>query len=150
LPDEGESLMVTRRDGELVCQTVAANSTPDGISDAELYGRLVLANERLNRLGIVPLWSCGLATFAVCVAFFQLSGIGWPGWYAGAGILAVAALSCSAWIAARRDRLFRRDVVPMLEAQMRRRKLNRYALVGAIRQHPELSSLLTELARGSD
>jgi len=148
LPDEGESVVVSRRNGELVCQSVSATNGQEGISDAELYGRLVLANERLGRLSVVPVWICLLGAFALCVAFFHLSQVGWQGWYVAVGVAAITALLGSTWVAILRARLFRREIVPMLDNQMRRRGFNRFALVGAIRQHPELGALLTELARG--
>lgn len=148
LPEEGESVVVTRRNGELVCQAISTASEKEGVADTELYGRLVLANERLDRLNVVPLWSCALGAFVTAVAFFQFTHIGWPGWYVAVGIAAVAGLACSSWIAVRRERLFRREIVPMLDRQMRHGGFTQYALVGAIRQHPELSALLTELSRG--
>lgn len=150
LPDEGESVMVSRRGGELVCQPVGSDLFRDGISDAELYGRLVLANERLNGLSSIPFWSAFAVAFGVGVAIFELTEIGWRGWYLALALAGTALLIASAWAAQRRRRFFHQEVRLMLETQMRRRQINRYALVGAIRQHPELSTLLDELSRSRD
>ncbi|MGQ0637530.1 MAG: hypothetical protein ACT4QC_23225 [Planctomycetaceae bacterium] len=150
LPDEGESVVVTRKDGELVCQSVAAPSGPAGISDAELYGRLVLANERLAALALVPVWSCLLGALAIAGAFFRFSGLGLEAWYVALGLAALASLIGSSWMAIRRRNLYRREVHPMLESQLRRRGASRFLLVGAIRQHPELACLLSEVVRATD
>lgn len=150
LPEEGESLVVSRRDGELVCQPVYAESYRDGIADAELYGRLVLANERLNGLNAVPFWSCFLAAVGLCLALFEWTEFGWNQWYLSVAVGAIAVLSGSTWAAYRRRKFYREGVRSMLDSQMRRRHLSRYALVGAIRQHPELSTLLDELSRIRD
>lgn len=149
LPEEGETVVVTRRDGELVCHQVASETAQAGVADAELYGRLILANERLTDLALVPMWVCLLAAFGIDIAFFQLSGVGWHGWYVAVGIAAVAGLTCTTWIAVRRRNHYRKQIRPMLERQMRKRGLNQFALVAAVRQHPELACLLTEVSRGA-
>jgi hypothetical protein len=149
LPDEGESVVLTRRDGELVCQSVAASSAPEGISDAELYGRLVLSNERLVALALVPVWSCLLGGLAVGGALFHFSGLGLEAWYVALGLAALASLVGSSWTVVRRRKLFQRAIRPMLENQMRRRRCSPFLMIGAVRQHPELACLLTELVRGT-
>jgi hypothetical protein len=150
LPDEGESVVVSRRGGELVCQPVQGESYRDGIADAELYGRLVLANERLNGLNAVPFWSCLFAAAGFCLALFEWTDVGWNGWYLALAVAATAVLAGSLWAGHRRRKFYQEDVRAMLDNQMRRRQINRYALVGAIRQHPELSTLLDELSRTRD
>lgn len=150
LPDEGESLVVSRRGGELVCQPLQPESYRDGISDAELYGRLVLANEHLNGLNSLPFWSCLFAATGVCLALFEWTDIGWNGWYLALAVVAMAAVGGSVWAAQRRRRFYQEFVRAMLDSQLRRRQINRYVLVGAIRQHPELSTLLDELSRTRD
>jgi len=147
LPDEGESVVVTRRGGELICHPIQGESYREGVGDAELYGRLVLANERLSRLAATPLWTSLFLAFAVGVAFYQLSGVGWGGWYVALAIASAALLAGMTWVSRRRRSAFEADVRPMLESQMRRRGLNRFALIGAIRQHPELATLLDEISR---
>ncbi|HTI50974.1 MAG TPA: hypothetical protein VL475_08485 [Planctomycetaceae bacterium] len=150
LPDEGESVMVSRRDGELVCEPLHDEGFRNGIADAELYGRLVLANEQLSSLNAVPFWTCLLAGFGTCVAFFELTNVGWNGWYVGLGVAALAALTGSFWAMQRRRRYFQTRLRGMIENQIRRRHLSRCMLIGAIRQHPELSILLDELSRARD
>jgi hypothetical protein len=150
LPDEGESVVVSRRDGDLVCEPLHAEGYRNGITDAELYGRLVLANEQLTSLNAVPYWTCLFAGFGACVAFFELTGVGWNGWYVALGLGALAALIGSFWAMQRRRRYFHDRLRGMIENQIRRRHLSRYLLVGAIRQHPELSTLLDELGRAHE
>lgn len=145
LPDEGEAVVVIRRGGELICEPFRDEAWREGISDPELYGRLVQANERLSARGVVPMWSSALLAFCLCIAFHHLTEVGWSGWYADLGIGFLAAMGCVSWIRHRRRQLFRDQIRPMLEAQLRRRDLRRYAVIGAIRQHSELKHLMDEL-----
>jgi hypothetical protein len=150
LPEEGESLIVSRRGGELVCQPLnPEEGSREGIADGELYGRLVLANERLGALAAVPVWTCMGIAFAACVAFHKLTGIGWEGWYVDVAVAFLAAMSFTVWATIRRRRLYAAEIRPMLDSQLRARGLNRFAIVGALRQHPELRCLLDELSRAS-
>ena len=57
LPEEGESVIVTRRAGELVCESGPGGRYGDGLLDPELYGRLVQWNLRLSSLSVLPIWS---------------------------------------------------------------------------------------------
>lgn len=145
LPDEGETVVVTRRGGELICQPVRQESFREGVTDAELYGRLILANERLNTRGTLPIWIGLLLTFATCLTFHRLTGMGWEAWYVDASIAFFAAMAVTGWIVIRRRLLFRRDIRPMLENQFRLRGLNRFTVIGSVRQHPELRTLLDEM-----
>ena len=43
LPEEGESVLISRKDGELVCQPWRTEGLRDGIEEAPLYGLLVQA-----------------------------------------------------------------------------------------------------------
>lgn len=147
LPDEGESVIVTRRGGELICQPMQGDTYREGVGDSELYGRLVIANEHLSRLAVVPLWTSLFVAFAAAVAFYQLSGVGWEGWYVALAIGASGLLAGMSWVSRRRRQVFETDIRLMLDSQMRRRSLNRFALIGAIRQHPELATLLDEISR---
>jgi hypothetical protein len=147
LPEEGEAVVVTRRHGELVCRPLQEESFREGVTDAELYGRLVLANERLNACGTIPLWIGALVALVLCLAYHEFTGIGWEGWYVDASIAFFAGLGAFTWIGMSRRRIFERDIRPMLEDQVRRRGINRYALIGSIRQHAEMRTLLDDIAR---
>lgn len=150
LPDEGEAVLVTRREGELVCESYQRESTVPGLSDPEFYGRLVQANERLNTVGARPLWASVLFLFWACVAVHQVGGLGWEGWPYDAGLALMTPAGCFAWIKARQARVFRDEIYPIIRWQFRRRGLDRYTLIGAIRHHPELRTLLDELVRWDD
>ena len=41
LPDEGEAVIVVRKDGELVCEAFQREKYQEGITDPEFYGRLI-------------------------------------------------------------------------------------------------------------
>lgn len=150
LPEEGEAMLVTRRDGELNCEPFSGDPSRDGVADPELYGRLIQASERLNLLGTMPLWVCLISWFWLCVAFHVGTGISWAGWYldVGTGIMTLMGGLC--WIRFRQRRLFEQEVRPMLEREIRRNNMQQYVLIGAIRQHPEMRSLMDELSRWTD
>jgi hypothetical protein len=154
LPEEGEAVIVARRDGELVCepfrQERSENQTRDGLLDVAFYGRLVQANERLNAISSLPLWVASLLTLVLCVTVHKQLNVGWTGWYYDLGIGLLILGSVLAWIQSQQGRLFRREIRTMLEAQLRQRGIPRHALIGVIRQHPELRSLLNELTHWTD
>lgn len=150
LPDEGESVVVTRRSGELVCESLLQSQHPDGISDPEFYGRLVQCNERLNSQSAMPMWCCVIFFFWACVAVHQWSGLGWNGWYLDVGLGLIVLLGCFSWIRRRQTALFGTEIRPMLNWQIRRRRLDRYVILGAMRQHSELRTLLDEMSRWND
>lgn len=60
LPDEGEVVLITRQSGDLVCKPLMDNDLRDGISDTQLYGFLIQANERLELAQRTPIWFCSV------------------------------------------------------------------------------------------
>lgn len=146
LPEEGETMIVSRRDGELVCEPFSQEAGREGITDPEFYGRLVQASERLSMQGTLPLWVCLVACFWCCVAFHYFTGIGWSGAFLDIGMAMMALMIGYCWIRVRHQRMFQNEVRPMLEWEIRRRGLQKYTVIGAIRQHPEMRSLMDELS----
>lgn len=147
LPDEGEAVVVVRRDGELCCEPYSREAARQAGIDAEFYGRLVQANERLNAQGALPIWTCGVAAFWICVLLHKAAGLGWVWWSLDIGVALLAVLACYLWIHQRQYWLYRREVLPMLNAQLRRRRLDRFALIGALRSQLELRTLLDQMTR---
>jgi len=146
LPDEGEAMLVSRRDGELVCEPFAQETGREGIADPEFYGRLIQASERLSMQSTLPLWVCLIGCFWGCVALHMLTGIGWVGAFFDIGLVMMALMGGYCWIRYRHQNMFRQEIRPMLEREIRRRSLQKYAVIGAIRQHPEMRSLMDELS----
>src|SRR5579872_1940670 len=139
LPDEGEAVIVARRGGELICEPLRQDSPQERALDAELYGRLVQANERLKSVGAPALWGTALMLiFGACLALHKSADVAWEGWYFDVGILLAGGAVCYGWIQLRQRRLFREQIRPMLDAQLRCRGINRYGLMGVARQHAEL------------
>ena len=147
LPDEGEAVVVVRRDGELLCEPYSREAARQAGIDTEFYGRLVQANERLNGQGALPIWACSVAAFWVCVLLHKAGGLGWIWWSLDLGVALSALLACYLWIRRRQYWLYRREVLPMLNAQLRRRRLERFALIGALRSQLELRTLLDQMTR---
>ena len=142
LPEEGEALLLSRRDGELVCEPFRPDAIREGLTDAELYGRLVQANERLDALTRWPLWVTAAAVFAECTAWHLWTGVSWQGWYVDVGMILIGVMTSVRWIHWRQLKLFRTQILPMLESQTGRRSGAKFALIGAVRQHTELHTLM--------
>lgn len=142
LPDEGESVLITRKDGELLCETRASDGLRDGIDEAELYGLLVECNERLTMRAARPLWATTFVTFATLVTLFTVGGLGWSSWFLVPGAVFVALWGCFTWIRSRQLRLFARELRPRIAAAIEEREIDTHSLIAGMRQHGELRTLL--------
>ncbi len=147
LPDEGESVIVSRSQGELVCENFQKERSLDEIASPDFYGHLVHANERLSSLVARPIWISTLIWFWACVLIHTSFGLGWGFWYLDLGLALVAMAASYAVIRLRQDRYFKQEIRPTLNRQMYGSNLSKYALVGVIRQRPELRTLLDTLSR---
>ncbi len=147
LPEEGESVVVSRRAGELLCEPYQTDSLREGIGDARLYGVLVQANERLNSLGAIPIWVTVIGFFWACIALGLLGLLDLNRWFLVPGLALLMLPGCIGWIRFRQHRLFIREVLPMLDSMMRVRRIDPYAFLGAVRQHEEMRTLMDEMIR---
>lgn len=147
LPEEGESVVITRQAGELVCKPHSFEDLRDGVEDAEFYGFLVQANERLQTVGthlirwtIVLLASMGLLLHGVLK-------FSWEQWYLLPGLAIPVVLGALHWIQRHQFQLFRQEIVPQLNRELAVRKIRPFALIAGVRQHSELRTLFDELVR---
>ena len=150
LPDEGESVLISRRDGELVCLSCASDGMRDGIADPELYGLLVECNERLSMRAGQPLWVTSFAAFAGLVMLFTVGGLGWSSWFVVPGAVFVGLWICYSWIRARQLRLFVHELRPRIEVALDDRAIDTHALIAGMRQHVELRTLLDLVIAASE
>ncbi|MFO1094480.1 MAG: hypothetical protein U0992_14425 [Planctomycetaceae bacterium] len=150
LPDEGESVLITRKDGELVCEPRASDGLRDGIDEAELYGLLVECNERLSLRAARPLWTTSFVTFAILVSLFTIGGLGWSNWFVVPGVVFVALWGCYTWIRSRQLRLFMRELRPRIAVAIEDREIDTHALIAGMRQHVELRTLLDLFIAGAE
>ncbi len=82
------------------------------IASAELYGRLVVANERLNDRGSMPLWVCALAIFWTGVVLHSWLQIGWQFWFLVPGLGMAGLMGCVQWIRHRQRTYFQNTSGP--------------------------------------
>lgn len=150
LPDEGESVLISRKDGELVCQACGAEGLRDGIDEAELYGLLVECNERLSMRAAQPLWATSLLTFSGLVALFTAGGLSWSSWFVVPGAIFLALWVCYSWIRTRQLRLFTRELRPRIDAAIVDRNITLHSLIAGLRQHVELRTLLDLFIANAD
>lgn len=149
LPEEGESVVVTRRGGELRCQPLSSGDLRDGIEDAELYGRLVQANEQLNAQGTLPLWTTALGLMATGIVLFRGLHLGWGEWYLLPALGLLSLWGCFHWIRHRQQRCFDTLIRPALIRETRLRRISLFSLMAGVRQHAEFRTLLDELVRSN-
>lgn len=150
LPDEGESVLISRKDGELVCLTCESEGLRDGIAEAELYGLLVECNERLSLRAALPLWITSFGAFVALIALFTLGGLGWSSWFAVPGGVFLALWVCYGWIRARQMRLFMRELRPRIDVALEERDIPQHALIAGLRQHVELRTLLDAIIAATE
>ncbi len=147
LPEEGESVLVSRQSGELVCEPFQPDALREGIADPRLYGLLVHANEKLNALGAMPIWVTCIGFFWTCVGMANAGQLKWSTWYLVPGLALLLLPTCIGWIRHRQHRLFKTEIRPLLEGVLRVRRLDPHAFLAAVRQHEELRTLMDELVR---
>ena len=147
LPEEGESVVVSRKNGELACAPLWKNKLRDGVSEAELYGRLVHANERLNALASLPLWVAAMGVFWLAICLHVLIILQWSTWQWVPGQSLLVMFACYHWYHYRRRWYFRREILPSLLNELRARGLTPFELIAGLRQHSELNTLLSEFCK---
>jgi hypothetical protein len=148
LPEEGEAVLISRRDGELVCEPFSDDDDlRGGVANADLYGKLVVANERLNDQGSLPLWTCALGLFWLSVVLHNWLQLGWQFWFLVPGLGLLSLMGCVHWIRQRQRQYFVKHIWPELKATLQRDRIPFHALVGGVKQHRELRTLLDELSR---
>jgi len=147
LPEEGESVLITRKSGELVCKPYVTEDLRDGVEDAELYGFLVQANERLQSATTLPAWSAAIGLFWMGVLIHGVLKMPWDQWYLLPGLAIPVVLSTVHWIQSRQRRLFCQEIAPQLNRELSRRGIRPFALMAGVRQHGELRVLFDELVK---
>ncbi len=150
LPDEGEAVIVTRKDGELVCDPYQQESNPDPLNNTQLYGRFVQANERLQSCCLHPILISVLGCFCLCVLMHNIFDTGWKSWYLDIGIILFSITGCIQWIQRKQSHTFRTQVRPMLHWQLRMLGLDRFRIIGSLRHRPELKTLLRLIVQNGE
>ncbi|WP_437223035.1 hypothetical protein SH661x_003046 [Planctomicrobium sp. SH661] len=145
LPEEGEAVLISREAGELVCKPYSNDDLRDGVDDAELYGFLVQANERVHSASTFPIWVTVLVLFWMAVALHGVLGVAWDRWYIVPGLAIPMVMGTASWIQHRQRRVFQQEIAPQLSRELSRRGIRPYALVAGVRQHGELRSIFEEL-----
>ncbi|MEW4487916.1 hypothetical protein AB1L42_07515 [Thalassoglobus sp. JC818] len=149
LPEEGEMVLVSRESGELVCKPYQKDELRDGIHDAQLYGFLVQANERLHTAGALPLFVTAMLLVWSIIFIHGLVGLGWSYWYIVPGLTLPLLYGCFVWVRQRQQNYFKKMILPQLQSELQRRQIPFYALVAGIRQHSEFQTLLDEIVHWS-
>ena len=110
LPEEGESVVVSRRRGQLVCETLLEpspfTSVPSSQIDRGLFGRLATINARLKNLKTGPILVTLLSCYWICVVMHRFFAIGWSGWYLDLGLGLLMGVACYLYVQYRQRKYF--------------------------------------------
>ncbi len=149
LPEEGESVIMSRRRGQLICETYLepAPVVPPGIIDRELFGRMTTINTRLKNLKIGPILIAVLGSYWMCVTMHRVFTLGWSGWYLDLGLGLLIGISCYLYVQFRQRKYFLEIVCPIMKQLMRDHQLEKYSLIAYLSQHQNLSSLASAFTR---
>ena len=149
LPEEGETVVVSREAGELVCKPFHKDELREGINESQLYGFLVQANERLHTAGALPIWVTAISIIWLAILVHGIIGLTWMHWYIVPGLMLPMLYGCFVWIRQRQQAYFQKMILPQLQSELQRRQVPFYSLIAGIRQHAEFQSLLDEIVHWS-
>ncbi len=151
LPEEGESVIVSRRRGQLVCESYSEptpfSPAPTGRIDRELFGRMTTMNTRLRNLQIGPILVTLLSCYWLCVIMHRFFALGWAGWYLDLGLALLMGVSCYLYVQFRQRKYFLEMVCPLMKQLMMDHQLEKYSLIAYLAQHRNLSTLACAFTR---
>lgn len=151
LPEEGESVVMTRRRGQLVCEAYlepASMPMPHpGAVDRELSGRMTMINSRLKYLKNGPVLVTILSYYWMCVLMHRLFVLGWSGWYLDLGLGLLMGVSCYLYVQFRQRKYFLELVCPLMKQLMQDHQLDKYSLIAYLSKHQNLSTLASAFTR---
>ncbi|MCA8989609.1 MAG: hypothetical protein KDA78_18320, partial [Planctomycetaceae bacterium] len=131
LPEEGESVIVTRRSGNLVCEPYQEpiSDSQVGVISREFYGRLVAMNAKLRQFWTRPLALSALLIYLVCIGVQQWFQLGWSSWLIYGGICVAILMGTSLLVHFRQKLFLRNQISPQLNRHMAEHHLDKYTLV---------------------
>lgn len=145
LPEEGESVVISRRRGQLVCESyfepMSGYTPQQSLVDRELYGRLAVVNARLQAQWQTPALITALLFYWLSVASYRLAGLNWSAWQHGLGLAIVMAFACYVYVQWSTRRYFVSQVCPQLQKWMSEHQLDKYTLIAWLTMHRNLSAL---------
>ncbi|WP_437184991.1 hypothetical protein SH668x_002081 [Planctomicrobium sp. SH668] len=147
LPEEGESVLLTREEGKLVCKPIRQENLRDGIENAEFYGLLVLSDERLRSVRNVPIQLTVAFLTLAAVLLYGVLGMTLKEWYLIVGLAPCAFLAMQTWICQRQRLLFDVEIAPSLIRELKLRGFRLNALMAGVSQHAELQLLFRKMVR---
>ncbi len=150
LPEEGESVIVSRRRGRLVCESYAEpaqTSQPTGIINREFYGRLVSINAKLQQFWAVPFVVAVTAFFVASFLLQELAGFGWADWGVFLALGTVLITLPVFYVHWRQRQFFRTAVCPTLQQLMNDHQIDKYSLIAYLSTQRQLKGIYQALTR---
>jgi len=127
LPEEGDSVVIFRRDGKLFAMPGEDFDDFDSSSDSEefddeIMGKLIVLNERLRMGGGKIWWFFLFISFLGSTFLWKYMGIGWSQWYVHIMLVIAIFMGCRYCTDALQMRLFKtgagdklKEIINMLE-----------------------------------
>lgn len=132
LPQDGEAIIVSRKDGELNVRDCPF--LPDDlVNDPHSMGRLMIANERINKAS-GPLWVIAIVAILCLSGLLVTLGKGWSFWWLHLNIFVII-LAAQNWFAGARQRhAFRSYVLDAVEEVRTKQGLSDPAFLALLKQ----------------
>lgn len=151
LPDEGESVIISRRRGQLVCEPFMDSQTSSestaGVINREFYGRLVATNAKLRHFWSRPLILALLLIYAVSIGMQQFFHLGWSDWVLYLAAATVILVSVGSLVRFRQRIYFRSIVCPLLQQLMSDHQIDKYSLIAYLSTQRQLGPLYVAMTR---
>ncbi len=160
LPDEGKSVTLTRRKGQLVVEDLSSRrqhqddvnrerqlAAKQKLAEETLIGHLVQSKERLQHASLRTPVVFLVMTYAICVGlhmYYGWSAINFP------VVLSVIFFSGLAyWCNEQREvkRRFIYQVCPELDRVLTERNVDKFQLLGILKRDPEMAPLTRAISR---
>ncbi len=151
LPDEGETVVVSRCEGELVCESLRDPDVAEcNLEEPELYGRLIHANERLKAQRNLPLGVFAVSLYTAMFLVHTFQPLSMLVWILDLGLVLLASMTYVVWVQRRRAALFQEKLLPILDWYLSSRGIDRFVLIGSLPDQPELETLLAAYTKAVD
>lgn len=160
LPEEGQSITLTRRKGQLVVDDVTQkNRQQDAltqerlrqakqrVAEETLFGHLVQANERLQNFSIKNFLFAILLTYATSMGLSWY--LGWESMNAGV-VVGVTLTILAGFVLNERNEVKKRfvyQVCPELDRVLTERNIDKFHLLGMMKNHKDLAPLARAISR---
>jgi hypothetical protein len=119
----------------------------DGVSDQQTYGQLLQIRERMDQIFWNNLWPWSIFIYWSCVLCnYTLDGTKNP-WLIYSGVIIIGTALAMSWARYRLWKYFQHHAYPILREIVCSGPYDKFQLITAMKQHPELKSVVKALCQ---